>query len=74
MKWIKGMWDGTKDVIFVNPAYITAIDTGRKLFWAQDCDVAVHYDEEDYELLLKLMGRTEDEAFDRQSETDARTS
>ena len=40
--------------------------TGRKLLWAQDCDTAVKYDEEDYSLLLKLMGRTEQEAADPQ--------
>jgi hypothetical protein len=34
MKWIKGMWDKTEDIIFVNPQYITTIDTGRKLLWA----------------------------------------
>lgn len=66
MKWIKGMWDKTEDIIFVNPQYITTIDTGRKLLWAQDCDTAVKYDEEDYPLLLKLMGRTEQEAADQQ--------
>ena len=69
MKWIKGMWDKTKDVIFVNPQYITTIDTGRKLLWAQDCNTAVRYDEADYPLLLKLMGRTEEEAKDEQKET-----
>lgn len=66
MKWIKGTWDKTNDIIFVNPNYITTIDTGRKLLWAQDCDVAVKYAEEDYPLLLKLMGRTEEEAKDEQ--------
>lgn len=69
MKWIKGTWDKTSDIIFVNPNYITTIDTGRKLLWAQDCDVAVKYVEEDYPLLLKLMGRTEEEAKDEQKNT-----
>lgn len=69
MKWIKGTWDGTKDIIFVNPAYITAVDTGRELCWSQDCDVAVKYDKEDYPLILKLIGRTEEEALDNQEQT-----
>ena len=68
-KWIKGTWDDTTDIIFVNPAYITVVDTGRKLFWAQDCDVGVHYDENDYPLILKLIGRTEEEATDTQTNT-----
>lgn len=70
MKWIKGMWDKTSDIIFVNPQYITVVDTGRKLFWAQDCDVAVRYDSEEYPLILKIIGRTEEEAKDTQGNTD----
>jgi hypothetical protein len=66
MKWIKGVWDKTNDMLFVNPNYITTVDTGRKLLWAQDCDVAVRYDEGDYPLILKLIGRTEEEALDKQ--------
>jgi len=66
MKWIKGKWDQTNDMIFVNPAYITVVDTGRGLCWAQDCDVAVKYDKEDYPMILKLIGRTEEEALDKQ--------
>ena len=66
MKWIKGVWDGTKDMLFVNPQYITTVDTGRSLCWAQDCDVAIKYDEEDYPLILKLIGRNEAEAMDKQ--------
>lgn len=69
MKWIKGTWDKTNDIIFINPVYITTIDTGRKLLWAQDCITAVRYDEEDYPLLLKLMNRTEEEAADPQQNT-----
>ena len=69
MKWIKGCWDKTKDIIFVNPQYIKTIDTGREILWAQDCDVAVHYDKEDYPLILKLIGRTEEEALDKQEGT-----
>ena len=69
MKWIKGVWDGTSDMLFVNPNYITTIDTGRQLLWAQDCDVAVKYDKEDYPLILKMIGRTEEEALDKQEDT-----
>lgn len=69
MKWIKGVWDGTSDMLFVNPNYITTVDTGRQLLWAQDCDVAVKYDKEDYPLILKMIGRTEEEALDKQEDT-----
>ena len=69
MKWIKGVWDGTDDMLFVNPNYITTVDTGRQLLWAQDCDVAVKYDKEDYPLILKMIGRTEGEALDKQEDT-----
>ena len=44
MKWIKGKWDKTSNTIYVNPAFITAIDIDRQLLWADDCDVAVRYD------------------------------
>lgn len=69
MKWIKGMWDKTTDVIFVNPQYITVVDTGRKLFWAQDCDVGVRYEDDQLPALLKLMSLTEEEAKDEQKDT-----
>ena len=70
MKWIKGTWDETKDVIFVNPQYITAVDTGRQLFWAQDCDIAVHYEETELPLILKIAGLTEEEARDPTGNTN----
>ena len=72
MKWIKGKWDGTNDYIFVNPQYITAVDTGRELLWAIDTDVAVKYEKEEYPLVLKLIGRTEEEAKDEQKETSSK--
>ena len=74
MKWIKGVWDETQDIIFVNPEYITTVDTGRGLLWAQDCDVAVKYDEEDFPLVLKLIGRTEEEALDNGPNTSINPS
>ena len=69
MKWIKGVWDGTNDILFANPNYITTVDTGRQLLWTQDCDVAIKYDKEDYPLILKMIGRTEEEALDKQEDT-----
>ena len=56
MKWIKGKWDKTSNTIYVNPAFITAIDVDRQLLWADDCDVAVRYDKEEDERLHKLAG------------------
>lgn len=62
MKWIQGKWDTNGAVVLINPQYITAIDLSRKLLWAEDCDTAVAWEDDELELINKLTGRpAEDE-------------
>ena len=62
MKWIQGKWDTNGAVVLINPEYITAIDLSRKLLWAEDCDTAVAWEDDELELINKLTGRpAEDE-------------
>lgn len=56
MKWIKGQWDTNKRDILVNPEYITCVDLDSRLLWADDCDVAVRFEDDQLPALAKLTG------------------
>lgn len=56
MKWIKGKWDTNERDILVNPEYITCIDLDSRLLWADDCDVAVIFEDDQLPALAKLAG------------------
>jgi hypothetical protein len=67
MKWIQGKWkqDGeakaSGSVVLINPNYITTVDLSRKLLWAEDCDVAVEWEDDELELINKMTGRPAEE-------------
>ena len=69
MKWIQGKWvldgeDGERQegaVVLVNPEYITTVDLSRKLLWAEDCDTAVAWEDDELELINKMTGRPAEE-------------
>lgn len=73
MKWIQGKWkpEGSNKasdyVVLVNPEYITTIDLERKLLWAEDCDVAVEWEDDELELINKLTGRPAEEELKKNS-------
>ena len=56
MKWIKGKWDTNKRDILVNPEYITCVDLDNRLLWADDCDTAVVFEDDQLPALAKLAG------------------
>lgn len=67
MKWIQGKWkqDGEEKasgaVVLINPEYITTVDLSRKLLWAEDCDIAVAWEDDELELINKMTGRPAEE-------------
>ena len=61
MKWIQGKWVANGAVVLINPQYITAIDLTRKLLWAEDCDYAVSFEDDEIELINKLTSRPAEE-------------
>lgn len=69
MKWIQGKWDTNGAVVLINPQYITAIDLTRKLLWAEDCDTAVAWEDDELELINKLTGRPAEEELKKNSST-----
>jgi hypothetical protein len=61
MKWIQGKWGTNGAVVLINPQYITTVDLTRKLLWAEDCDEAVKWEDDELELIDKLTGRPAEE-------------
>lgn len=61
MKWIQGKWVANNAVVLINPEYITAVDLSRKLLWAEDCNDAVSWEDDELELINKLTGRPAEE-------------
>jgi len=67
MKWIQGKWKqngeekASGSVVLINPNYITTVDLSRKLLWAEDCDVAVEWEDDELELINKMTGRPAEE-------------
>ena len=61
MKWIQGKWGTNGAVVLVNPQYITTVDLTRKLLWAEDCDEAVQWEDDELQLINKLTGRPAEE-------------
>lgn len=80
MKWIQGKWVANNAIVLINPQYITAVDLSRKLLWAEDCDDAVSWEDDELELINKLTGRPAEEELkqnastNRQSKATSRTS
>lgn len=70
MKWIQGKWDTNGAVVLINPEYITAIDLSRKLLWAEDCDTAVAWEDDELELINHLTGRPAEEELKKNSGKD----
>lgn len=72
MKWIYGKESGITRLF--NPQYITAVDLDKKLFFTRDTSGGWTFEEEDLPLLLRLTGRAQDEAANKQSKTNAGNS
>lgn len=62
MKWIKGKWDTNGREVFVNPQYITCVDLENRMLWAQDCDTAVLFEDEELPAVCKVCGQPIEEA------------
>lgn len=67
MKWIQGKWVENGAVVLINPQYITAIDLTRKLLWAEDCNDAVEWEDDELELINKMTGRPAEEELKKNS-------
>lgn len=73
MKWIQGKWkqDGEEkasgSVVLINPQYITTVDLARKLLWAEDCDTAVEWEDDELDLINKMTGRPAEEELKKNS-------
>ena len=67
MKWIQGKWVENGAVVLINPEYITAVDLSRKLLWAEDCDDAVAWEDDELELINKMTGRPAEEELKKNS-------
>jgi hypothetical protein len=73
MKWIQGKWkqDGEEkasgSVVLINPQYITTVDLTRKLLWAEDCDTAVEWEDDELELINKMTCRPAEEELKKNS-------
>lgn len=67
MKWIQGKWVENGAVVLINPQYITAIDLTRKLLWAEDCNDAVKWEDDELELINKMTGRPAEEELKKNS-------
>lgn len=67
MKWIQGKWVNNGAVVLINPEYITTIDLTRKYLWAEDCDDAVQWEDDELELINKLTGRPAEEELKKNS-------
>lgn len=67
MKWIQGKWIANGAVVLINPQYITAVDLTRKLLWAEDCDDAVSWEDDELELINKMTGRPAEEELEKNS-------
>ena len=63
MRWIKGKWDTNKRDILVNPEYITCVDLDNRLLWADDCDTAVVFEDDQLPAIAKLAGVPFDEVI-----------
>lgn len=70
MKWIQGKWETNNAVVLVNPAYITTVDLSRRLLWAEDCDEAVRFEDDELELINKLTGRPAEEELKKNATTN----
>ena len=70
MKWIQGKWDTNRAVVLINPQYITAVDLTRHLLWAEDCDTAVEWEDDELELINKMTGRPAEEELKKNATTD----
>lgn len=75
MKWIQGKWTengedrSSGSVVLINPQYITTVDLSRKLLWAEDCDTAVAWEDDELELINKMTGRPAEEELKKNSTT-----
>lgn len=67
MKWIQGKWVENGAIVLINPEYITAVDLSRKLLWAEDCDDAVAWEDDELELINKMTGRPAEEELKKNS-------
>lgn len=67
MKWIQGKWIANGAIVLINPQYITAVDLTRKLLWAEDCDDAVEWEDDELELINKMTGRPAEEELKKNS-------
>lgn len=67
MKWIQGKWVENDAIVLINPEYITAVDLSRKLLWAEDCDDAVAWEDDELELINKMTGRPAEEELKKNS-------
>lgn len=76
MKWIQGKWTENGEdrsggsVVLINPQYITTVDLSRKLLWAEDCDVAVAWEDDELELINKMTGRSAEEELKKNASTN----
>lgn len=67
MKWIQGKWVENGAIVLINPEYITAVDLSRKLLWAEDCNDAVAWEDDELELINKMTGRPAEEELKKNS-------
>lgn len=67
MKWIQGKWVANNAVVLINPQYITTVDLTRKLLWAEDCNDAVSWEDDELELINKMTGRPAEEELEKNS-------